>query len=95
MTRLLTTTALALCLGATGCTQLPIFAKPGATPQQNAAAALRCTQTANGSVPGFFAMGPPLLLAVAADNNQRQKQNIYNLCMEADGYYITGYGPPR
>lgn len=95
MKRLLATTAVALCLGATGCVQLPIFAKPGATPQDNARATLRCKQTAYATVPGFAAIGPPLMVAVAADSNRQQKQDIFNLCMEADGYYITGYGPPR
>lgn len=85
--RRLLTVAVVGTLSLAGCVPPPItWLKPGATPQSFAQDKLTCIQTANATVGGFTAVGTPLMLAVAADSNRQQKQQVFNTCMEAQGW---------
>lgn len=89
MRKLLISAALAASLVA--CQRVPNFVKPGASHQDFARAKLNCIQVANASTPGYMAIGSPLMVAAAAAGNQEAKQNTFETCMEADGWYINGY----
>lgn len=79
--------ALALSTAIGGCVPPPItWIKPGATTQSFAQDKLVCIQVATSTVGGFTAIGTPMMLAVAADANNQQKQQVFNTCMEAKGY---------
>lgn len=85
---------IAVLLGLGACQRVPNFVKPGASHQDFARAKLNCIAESNADVGGFMAIGSPLMIAAAAAGNQEQKQNVFNTCMEADGWYINGYNVP-
>ena len=72
-----------------GCAPQIRWDKAGATPQSFAQAKLNCIQTANSSVPGYMAFGPPLMVAAAAAGHEEAQQNVFNTCMEAQGWTGT------
>lgn len=73
----------------TACAPVIRWDKAGATPQSFAQAKLNCIQTANASVPGYMAFGPPLMVAAAAAGHEEAQQNVFNTCMEAQGWTGT------
>lgn len=76
------------------CQRVPNFVKPGANAQDFARTKLNCIQVANASTPGYMAIGSPLMVAAAAAGNQEARQSTFETCMQADGWYITGYSVP-
>lgn len=82
-------------LALTACQRVPNFVKPGANSQDFARAKLTCMETANSTVGGYMAIGSPLMVAAAAGGNQEAKQQVFETCMQADGWTITGYSVPN
>lgn len=77
-------------IGLAGCATQPIFSKPGTTNQQFAQDQLECLNVSQNTVGSSTAIGPLLFIAVVAAANQNAKQKVYNTCMVAHGYEITG-----